>query len=220
MRVIVIGCGRLGADLSYRLFKRGHDVSIIDTVAASFNNLPADFQGRTIEGDALNQDVMHRAGADHADALCTVTNSDALNAVAGRIGKTIYQIPIVIARNYDPNSLNIFEVFDLQTISSTSWGSQRMEEMIYHSEIRMVFSAGNGEVELYEVLVPEAWDGKSFDDLLGCDECIPVSLTRAGKAIMPNRETVLKIGDVVLISATFDGIHSLRDRLMKSKEEA
>jgi trk system potassium uptake protein TrkA len=220
MRVIVIGCGRLGADLSYRLFKRGHDVSIIDTVAAAFNNLPADFQGRTIEGDALNQDVMHRAGADHADALCTVTNSDALNAVAGRIGKTIYQIPIVIARNYDPNSLNIFEVFDLQTISSTSWGSQRMEEMIYHSEIRMVFSAGNGEVELYEVLVPEAWNGKSFDELLGCDECIPVSLTRAGKAIMPNRETVLKKGDVVLISATFDGIHSLRDRLMKSKEEA
>ncbi|MHC1785379.1 MAG: TrkA family potassium uptake protein [Anaerolineaceae bacterium] len=220
MRVIVIGCGRLGADLSYRLFKRGHDVSIIDTVAAAFNNLPADFQGRTIEGDALNQDVMHRAGADHADALCTVTNSDALNAVAGRIGKTIFQIPIVIARNYDPNSLNIFEVFDLQTISSTSWGSQRMEEMIYHSEIRMVFSAGNGEVELYELLVPEVWDGKNFDELLGCGECIPVSLTRAGKAIMPNRETVLKNGDVVLISATFDGIRSLRERLMKSKEEA
>lgn len=219
MRIIIIGCGRLGADLAYRLFKRGHDVSVIDTIAASFNNLPADFQGRTIEGDALNQEVMHRAGADHADALCTVTNSDSLNAVAGRIGKVIYQIPIVVARNYDPNSLDIFEVFDIQTISSTSWGSQRMEEMIYHSEIQMVFSAGNGEVEIYELLIPHAWDGKPFEELLGCDECIPVSVTRAGKAIMPTRETRLNKGDVVLISATFDGIRALRERLMKVKEE-
>lgn len=219
MRVIVIGCGRLGADLSYRLYKRGHDVSVIDTAAAAFNNLPADFQGRSIEGDALNQEVLHRAGAEHTDALCTVTNSDALNAVAGRIGKVIYNIPIVVARNYDPNSRDIFEVFDLQTISSTSWGSQRMEEMIYHSEIQMVFSAGNGEVEIYEVLVPEFWDGKDFNELLGCDECIPVSLTRAGRAIMPNRETILRKGDVALVSATFEGIRSLRDRLIKLKEE-
>lgn len=219
MRVIVIGCGRLGADLSYRLYKRGHDVSVIDTIAAAFNNLPADFQGRTVEGDALNQEILHRAGAEHADALCTVTNSDALNVVAGRIGKTVYEIPIVVARNYDPNSRDIFEVFDLQTISSTSWGSQRMEEMIYHSEIQMVFSAGNGEVEIYEVLIPEAWDGKNFNDLLGCEECIPVSLTRAGRAIMPDRETVLKKGDVALVSATFEGIRSLRERLLKIKEE-
>jgi trk system potassium uptake protein TrkA len=220
MRVIIIGCGRLGSDISYRLFKRGHDVSVIDSMAAAFNNLPADFQGRTIEGDALNQDVMHRAGAEHADALCTVTTSDALNAVVGRIGKAIYQIPIVVARNYDPNLLDIFEIFDIQTISSTSWGAQRMEEMIYHSEIQMVFSAGNGEVEIYELLVPHIWDGKPFEDLLGCEECIPVSVTRAGKALMPTRETLLQKGDVVLISATFDGIRGLRDRLTKMKEEA
>lgn len=219
MRVIVIGCGRLGADLAYRLYKRGHDVSVIDTLASAFNNLPADFQGRTIEGDTLNQEIMHRAGAEHADALCTVTNSDALNAVAGRIGKVVYEIPIVVARNYDPNSRDIFEVFDLQTISSTSWGSQRMEEMIYHSEIQMVFSAGNGEVEIYEVLIPEEWDNKNFNDLIGCGECTPVSLTRAGRAMMPNRDTILKKGDVALISATFDGIRALRDKLLKAKEE-
>lgn len=220
MRVIVIGCGRLGSDISYRLFKRGHDVSVIDSMAAAFNNLPADFQGRTIEGDALNQEVLHRAGAEHADALCTVSTSDALNAVVGRIGKVIFEIPIVVARNYDPNLLDIFEVFDIQTISSTSWGSQRMEEMIYHSEIQMVFSAGNGEVEIYELLIPHLWDGKPFEDLLGCDECIPVSVTRAGKALMPTRETRLRKGDVVLISATFDGIRGLRERLTKIKEEA
>ncbi len=62
MKVIVIGCGRLGAELAYNLFKRGHDVSVIDNVPASFNNLPADFQGRLNEGEALSQDVLHRAG--------------------------------------------------------------------------------------------------------------------------------------------------------------
>ena len=58
MKVIVIGCGRMGADLAYRLFKRGHDVAVIDRDDESFNQLPTDFQGRLYEGETLNQDVL------------------------------------------------------------------------------------------------------------------------------------------------------------------
>lgn len=221
MKVIVIGCGRLGAELSYNLFKRGHEVSVIDNIPASFNNLPADFQGRLNEGEALCQDVLHRAGIENADAVAAVTNSDPLNAVAAYVAKTIYKVPNVLARNYDPHSRELFEYFGLQTVSSTSWGAQRMEELIFHSDIRTVFSAGNGEVELYEVVINDLWDGKTFDELIDCEDCLPVSLTRAGRAVIPTRQTKIRSGDVALISATFEGIENLRRRLRNvDKQEA
>ncbi|NLF50340.1 MAG: TrkA family potassium uptake protein [Leptolinea sp.] len=221
MKVIVIGCGRLGAELAYNLYKRGHDVSVIDNIPAAFNNLPADFQGRLNEGEALSQDVLHRAGIEKADALAVVTNSDELNTVAAYVAKTVYKVPNVLARNYDPRTRELFESFGLQTVSSTSWGAQRMEELIFHSDVRTVFSAGNGEVELYEVVITPFWDGKTFNELIDCENCLPVSLTRAGRAIIPDRSTRLNAGDVALISATFEGIEGLRRRLMNlDKQEA
>jgi trk system potassium uptake protein len=221
MKVIVIGCGRLGAELAYNLFKRGHEVSVIDNIPASFNNLPADFQGRINEGEALSQEVLHRAGVENADAVAAVTNSDPLNAVVAYVAKSVYKVPNVLARNYDPRTREIFECFGLQTVSSTSWGAQRMEELIFHSDVRTVFSAGNGEVEIYEVVVTDFWDGKSFNDLIDCEDCLPVSLTRAGRAIIPTRESTIRSGDIALISATFEGIEGLRRRLKNvDKQEA
>ncbi|GAP20038.1 potassium channel family protein [Leptolinea tardivitalis] len=221
MKVIVIGCGRLGAELAYNLYKRGHEVSVIDNVPASFNNLPADFQGRLNEGEALSQDVLHRAGIEKADAVAAVTNSDSLNAVAAYIARSVYKVPNVLARNYDPRTRELFEYFGLQTVSSTSWGAQRMEELIFHSDIRTVFSAGNGEVELYEVVINDIWDGKTLNELIDCDDCLPVSLTRAGRAVIPSRDTKVRSGDVALFSATFEGIENLRRRLKNvDKQEA
>jgi trk system potassium uptake protein TrkA len=221
MKVIVIGCGRLGAELAYNLFKRGHDVSVIDNISASFNNLPADFQGRLNEGEALSQEVLHRAGIENADAVTAVTNSDALNAVAAYVAKKVYKVKNVLARNYDPRTREIFEYFGLQTVSSTSWGAQRMEELIFHSDVRTVFSAGNGEVELYELVINDSWDGKTFNDLIDCEDCLPVSLTRGGRAVIPSRESIIHTGDVALISATFEGIAGLRRRLNNiDKQEA
>ena len=121
MKAIVVGCGRIGAELAYRLFKRGHDVSIIDNVPASFNNLPADFKGRVHEGDALNHDVLLRAGVQNCDVLAAVTNNDALNVVVSQIAKSEYNVPNVVARNYNPHVRELFEVANIQVVGSTSW---------------------------------------------------------------------------------------------------
>lgn len=218
MKVIVVGCGRLGAELSYRLYRQGHDVTVVDNSAGAFNNLPADFHGRTIEGEALNQDVFHRAGFSHADALATVTNSDALNVVVAHVARSIYGIKIIAVRNYDPVCRPLIETFGMQVVSSTSWGAQRMEEIIYHVDVRAVFSAGNGEVEIYEVIIPGGWKGKTLAEFIDCDKCLPISLSRAGRAFLPDDETRLNDGDVVYLSATLDGIQALRRRLFPIME--
>jgi trk system potassium uptake protein TrkA len=220
MKAIIVGCGRIGAELAYRLFKRGHDVSIIDNVPASFNNLPANFEGRVHEGDALNQDVLIRAGIEHCDVVAAVTNNDALNMVVSHISKSVFNVPNVVARNYDPHVRELFEIFGVQVVSSTGWGAQRIEELMYHSEVRTVFSAGNGEVEVYELTINDAWNGQTIADLIPCAECKPIAVARAGKAFLADGATVLKEGDILNVAATFDGIEETRHHMESRVKEA
>ena len=102
MFIIVVGCGRVGSELAYGLYQRGHQVTIIDHVGASFEHLPPDYRGRTIEAEVLTEDVLQRRGHRAGDGLAAVTNSDPVNAVVGHVARTVYDVPNVVVRNYDP----------------------------------------------------------------------------------------------------------------------
>jgi trk system potassium uptake protein TrkA len=219
MNFIVVGCGRVGAELCYHLFKRGHQVVVVDINKESFNRLHPDFRGRTLEGEGLAEGVLERAGIREAQGLAAVTNSDTLNAVVAHAARTIYNIPNVVARNYDPNLRVVIEAFGLQTVGSTSWGAQRVEELLMNPSQRMVYSAGNGEVEVYEMQIPEEWDAHTLGQLMGpLNQCYPVALSRAGRSSLPNAETLLQTGDLLAVSSTYEGIGALTERLAGKAE--
>ncbi len=219
MNFIVIGCGRVGAELALRLYQSGHQVVVVDQNEASFNRINPEFRGRTVAGEALREDVLERAGIKEADGLAAVTNSDTLNAAVAHAARTIYKIPMVVCRNYDPRLRGMLETFGLQIVSSTSWGAQRTEELLTGVTSRAVFSAGNGEIEIYELYVPGSWAGHTWKELcIGNTGALPVALTRAGRAILITPETKLESGDMLVVSATFDGIKSLRAHLDSGKE--
>lgn len=214
MNFIVVGCGRVGAELALRLFKSGHDVVVLDQEESSFTRINPEFRGRTVHGETLRDDVLERAGIKNADGLAAVTNSDTLNAVVSHAARTIYNVPVVVCRNYDPRLRGMLEAFGLQIVSSTAWGAQRTEELLTSVLSRAVFSAGNGEVEIYELLIQDQWSGHTWNELCtGNEGTLPVALTRAGRAILPSGDTRLEGGDVLNVSATFEGIKSLRARL-------
>ncbi|HEY5901210.1 MAG TPA: TrkA family potassium uptake protein [Anaerolineales bacterium] len=219
MNFIVIGSGRVGADLALRLFKSGHQVVVVDQNEAAFNRIDPEFRGRTVHGEALHEDLLLRAGIKEADGLAAVTNSDPLNAVVAHVARSIYNLPVVVCRNYDPHLRGMLESFGIQVVSSTAWGAQRTEEVLTGVNTKAVFSAGNGEVEIYELDLPDDWGGRSWGELLsGLDGLLPVALTRAGRAILPESDTRLEGGDLVNVSATFDGIKALRARLGNGRE--
>jgi trk system potassium uptake protein TrkA len=218
MFIIIVGCGRVGSELAYRLYDRGHQVTVIDQVGTSFGHLDPRYRGRTLAGEVLSEDVLSRAGIEQADGLAAVTNSDSVNAVVGHVARTIYHVPQVVVRNYDPRWRPLHEAFGLQLVSSTAWGAQRIEELLYQHQGRSVFSAGNGEVEVYELAVPEAWWGRGLAEMLPPGACLPVAVTRAGKAVLPSADTLLQAGDVVHVSATLEGIEALRRRLPSPRE--
>lgn len=214
MDFIVVGCGRVGAELCYHLFKSGHQVVVVDIDKEAFNRLHPDFRGRTLEGEGLAEGVLERAGIRDADGLAAVTNSDTLNAVVAHAARTIYNVPNVVARNYDPNLRPIIEAFGLQTVGSTYWGAQRVEEILMNPSQRMVYSAGNGEVEVYEVRIPEEWNGRTLNDLLGSlNNIYPVAISRAGRSLLPESSVELQTGDLLNVSTTFEGIGALTARL-------
>lgn len=128
--VIVVGCGRVGSELAVRLHRRGAPVSVIDRLPEAFLNLPSDFEGRTLEGHALERQLLERAGIATARGLAAVTNSDVLNAVVGRLARELYRVPQVVVRNYDPRRLALMEAFQLPIVSSSAWGAQRIEELL------------------------------------------------------------------------------------------
>ncbi|GAB4461026.1 MAG: potassium uptake protein TrkA [Anaerolineales bacterium] len=210
MNFIIIGCGRVGAELSYHLFKSGHHVVVVDVNKQAFNRLHPDFRGRTLEGEGLAEAVLERAGIQEADGLAAVTNSDALNAVVCHAAREFYNVPVVVARNYDPSLRSVIEAFNLQTVGSTIWGAQRVEELLINPSEKVVYSAGNGEVEIYEIRIPEAWNGRTLGELIGnIRECRAVALTRAGRSFLPEMDTLLQSGDLLTVSSTFNGIGEL-----------
>lgn len=218
MKVIVVGCGRVGAGLAYRLSQQGHKVTVMDQVESAFDILPPDFRGRTIVGEVLSQDVLQRAGIEQADGLAAVTSSDSTNVVVCHVARRVYGVPNVVVRNYNPRWLALQQDFGFQVISSASWGAQRMEELLSDSPVRTVFSAGNGEVEVFELIVPERWNGRTLENLMAGNACLPVALTRAGRATLPTMTMALQSGDILHLSGTQDAVEPLRARLAAEPE--
>lgn len=219
MYVIVVGCGRHGAELAQRLSHKGHTVVVLDDDDEEFRDLPAEFRGRMVAGDPLDEDVLRRAGIEHADGLVAVTRSDSLNAVLGHVARTVYKVRHVVVRNFHPRWRPLHEAFALQVVSSTDWGVQRMEELLYHEGMRSVFSAGNGEVEFYEIMIDQLWHGRTIAELLPEDQAMAVAHTRGGRATLPVDDMVLEKDDVLHVSAGVDGITELRRRLTATQEK-
>jgi len=213
MNAIVIGCGRVGSELAYRLYRNGHHVTVVDRHQDAFKNLPPDFRGRTLEGDVLSEAVLHRAGIQSANALAAVTNSDSLNGVVGRIAREVYHVQRIAVRNYDPRWRPLIETFGLQVVGSSSWGAQRLEELLEGGAVRPLVSAGNGEVEICDLVVPPQWAGKTVQQLAAVGPCIVAAVTRAGIATLPAPDMSLEAGDLIHISATAEGLAALREQV-------
>jgi trk system potassium uptake protein TrkA len=119
MRVIIIGCGRVGARTAAELDQRGDHVTVIDVDQRAFNRLPATFGGVTARGSGADEDVLRESGAELADLLMALTEGDNRNALAAQLGKHVFGIPRVIAKINDPVRAEAYRTLGLETICRT-----------------------------------------------------------------------------------------------------
>ena len=119
MRIIIVGCGRVGARTAAELDQRGHHVTVIDTDQRAFNRLPSTFGGITVRGTGADEDVQRGAGAELCDLLMALTEGDNRNAMAAQLGKHVFGIPRVIAKINDPVRAEAYRSLGLETICRT-----------------------------------------------------------------------------------------------------
>jgi trk system potassium uptake protein len=130
MYIILVGCGRVGAQLATMLSQEGHAVVVVDSDPDSFNRLSENFSGSTIQGNGIDEDVLRGAGIERADAVVTATNGDNTNIMVAQIAQKMYGVERVVARCYDPVRSNAYEMLGLKTICPTTVGAEMLREAI------------------------------------------------------------------------------------------
>ena len=211
MKIIIIGCGRVGSGLAQALCLRRHTVTVVDRDPAAFERLGPTFKGKTVIGIGFDRDVLIKAGIERADGLAAVTASDEANVVAARLASQFFRVPRVVARLYDPRKAEIYKRLGLQTISTTTWGINRIADLLCYSEFEPVLSLGS-EVDLIAVDVPQLLVSRAVKDLVVSGEVHVVAISRGGKTFLPTLGTVFQEGDLLhlaVLSASADRLKTL-----------
>ncbi len=200
MKVIIIGCGRVGEQLARLLVDEGHQVSVIDYDARALERLGPNFKGQKIVGVGFDRDVLVKAGIEQADAFAAASSSDNVNIVAARIAHNIFRVPRVVARLFDPQRAEIYRRLGMLTISSTTWGAERLREVLTCAELDPIISFGSGEVSLVNVDLPSHLVGRMVKDLTVPSEINIVAITRQGAAFIPTLGSQFKEGDILQVA--------------------
>jgi trk system potassium uptake protein TrkA len=213
MKTIIMGCGRIGSQLSELMSIQGHDVVVIDHDANATGRLGPKFRGRVVQGLGFDRDVLIKAGIEQADAFVASSSSDNANIVAARIARNIFRVPRVVARLYDPLRAEVYQRLGLITISSTTWGAERIYQVLTHTDLDVIHTFGRGEVSLVAAEVPLALVGKTVAQLTVPGEIAVVSITRADEAFLPRAGTEFQDGDLIHLSVLSAGMSRLEEML-------
>ena len=130
MKLVIVGCGRVGAMAALALSKAGHQVTVIDNNRRAFDRLGSDFAGEMVLGNGIDEDVLREAGIESADGFASLTNGDNRNIMAAQIAKVVYRVPTVVCRIYDPARERIYRKLGMETYCPTIEGATRIQDLL------------------------------------------------------------------------------------------
>lgn len=133
MRIVIVGCGRVGARIASILDHNGHEVSVVDSDSHAFRRLSASFGGVTVIGTGIDEDVLRQAGIEEAHAFVAVTNEDNRNIMAAQVARLIFDVPEVVVRIYDPIREDTYRRLGLTTVCPTTTVSALILDHVINS---------------------------------------------------------------------------------------
>jgi trk/ktr system potassium uptake protein len=218
MRVIIMGCGRVGSQLTVELSEGGHDIAIIDKRESAFQRLPPGFNARTFVGLGFDRDVLEDAGIKEADAFIAVSSGDNSNIVSARVALEHYHVPKVIARIYDPRRAEIYERLNIPTVATTKWGVKQIQLMLFHDRSELRESIGGGDLLRMRVPVPAHLVGKPAHAIDVPGKILTAGVSRGGSGFIPTPESTLQDGDYLVVMMAKDGMDLLDEQLSTPAE--
>ena len=213
MKVIIMGCGRVGEQVARLMSDEGYAVTVVDYDANALARLGPQFKGQKVKGIGFDRRVLIAAGIEQTDAFAATSSSDNVNIVAARLARNVFHVPKVVARLYDPRRAEIYRRLGLVTISSTTWGARRIHELLTHANLDPVMTLGNGEVVLIEVEAPPRLAGRTVNNLTVPGETHVTAITRQGKAFLPTLGAEFRAGDLVHLAVLAAAMERVEDLL-------
>jgi len=119
VKIVIVGCGRVGASVADAYDRKGHDVLVLDITTAAFDRLPSTFGGVAIRGDGTDEDVLERAGAKGADVFLALTEGDNRNVMAAQLAAEALAIEKVVAKINDPLRATAYAELGIGTLCRT-----------------------------------------------------------------------------------------------------
>ncbi len=218
MRIIIMGCGRVGSELSQALGTGGHDVTVIDKNPEAFYRYPPGDHARTLVGLGFDRDVLEEAGIKDADAFVAVSSGDNSNIVSARVALERYHVPKVIARIYDPRRAEIYERLNIPTVATTTWGIKQIQLMLFHDRQEIRESLSGGELMRLRLPVPPHLVGSHVNTLNVAEKILVAGVSRGGHGFIPTADSTLQEGDYLVVIMAKDGLALLDELLEPNKE--
>ncbi len=210
MKVIIVGCGRVGAQLASLLSLEGHDVAIVDREAKAFERLPANFRGRRVTGVGFDREALRQAGIERADAFVSVTSGDNTNIVAALMARREFHIPKVVTRVFDPQRAEIYRRFGIPTISPTTWAANEIKDLLVHADLSSRLTLGSGEVQIIQIDLPPMLVGHAVNELATPGEISVITIVRQGKGLIPFPGATFQEGDDVYLAVLGSAMGKLK----------
>ena len=200
MKIIIMGCGRVGSQVSQLLVGHGHKVTVIDHDANALARLGADFKGRVVRGLGFDRNVLIEAGVETAEGFVAASSSDNANIVAARIARNIFRVPRVVARLYDPVRAEVYQRLGLTTISSTAWGAERIVEVVTHADLDVLHIFRDGGTTMVRVEAPARLNGHRVAQMNIPGEVSVTAITRNDRTFIPVSGTEFQEGDIIYLA--------------------
>jgi len=226
MKIIILGAGQVGGTVAANLTSEDNDITVVDSDPSILQALQDRLDLRTIVGSATHPEVLERAGADDADMVIAVTNSDEANMVACQIAATLFNTPTKIARVRSVAYLSHPQIFAPDAlpidvlISPEQLVTQYVRRLIEHPGALQVMDFADGRVRLVAV---RAYYGGPLvgQELRTLREHVPgvqtrvAAIYRRGSAIIPEGDTVIEAGDEVFFVAARKNIRAVMSELRR-----
>lgn len=130
LRIVILGCGRVGSTIATTMDCEGHDVTMIDQNPDSFRRLGSDYAGKKVIGNGIDEDTLRRAAVQDCDAFVAVTNGDNRNIMSSQMAKVRFNAKKVLARIYDPIRASAYSEMGVETLCTTCIGAGLLHDMI------------------------------------------------------------------------------------------
>jgi trk/ktr system potassium uptake protein len=229
LKIIILGAGQVGGTLAENLANEQNDITVIDTDAQRLRELQDAIDIKTITGTGSYPQVLRAAGADDADMLIAVTNSDETNMVACQIAYTLFRTPTKISRIRSNAYLKQKELFKSDAfpidvlISPEQVVTNYIKRLLEYPGSLQVLDFADEKVQLVAV---RAYHGGLLvgQELRKLKEHMPsadtkvAAIYRRGKAILPSEDTVIEVDDEVFFIAAKNHIKKVMNELRREED--